>query len=75
MCIAIPAKVVEVEENGKANIDVTGKRQGISLHLLPEVKVGDYVLVNLGCAIAKLGKDEAMEVMHLYQEIAEAGTL
>ena len=70
MCLAIPVKVVEVKENSRANIDVAGKRQEISLQLLPEVRVGDYVLVNLGCAVAKLDEDEARKSLEIWQEIA-----
>ena len=72
MCLAIPAKVVEVKENW-AEIDVAGKRQEISLRLLPETQVGDWVLVNLGCAVTKIDEDEALEVLQLYQEIAQTG--
>ena len=75
MCLAIPHKVIEVNENGKAQIEVDGARQEIGLLLVPEVKVGDYVLVYLGFATAKIEEDEAMEVMRLYQEIAEAEIL
>ena len=74
-CLAIPYKVVEVNENDRAEIEVGGTRQEISLLLVPEVKAGDYVLVYLGCATARIEEDEAMEVMRLYQEIAEAEIL
>ena len=73
MCVAIPYKVLEVRENSWAEIEIAGARQEVSLQLLPEVEVGDWVLVNLGFAITKIEEDEAKEIMHLYQEIAEAG--
>ena len=72
MCLAIPAKVVKVKQNGRADIEIAGKRQEISLLLLPEIRAGDYVLVNLGQAITKLDEDEATEVLRLYQEITQA---
>ena len=75
MCVAIPYKVLEVNENGRAQIEVGGTRQEISTLLVPEVKVGDYVLVYLGSATARIEEDEAMDVMRLYQEIAEAEVL
>ena len=72
MCVALPYKVLEVNENGRAQIEVGGNRQEISTLLVPdEVKVGDYVLLYLGSAAAKIDEHEAMGVMHLYQEIAE----
>ena len=71
MCLAIPYKVLEVKDNSWAEIEVAGSRHKVSLQLLPEVAVGDWVLVNLGSIIAKIEEDEAAEIMHLYQEIAE----
>lgn len=75
MCIAVPYQVVEVDGNERAWIEVTGARQEVSLQLLPEVAVGDWVLVNLGSVIAKVEEDEAQEIMRLYREIAEVDTL
>jgi len=49
MCVGIPYKVLEVNENGRAQIEVGVTRQETSTLLLPEVKAGDYVLVYLGC--------------------------
>lgn len=75
MCLAIPYKVLEVKGDSRAEIEVAGVRHEVSLVLLPEVEVGDWVLVNLGSVVAKIEEDEAREIMHLYQEIAEAETL
>jgi len=71
MCLAIPYKVLKVEENSWAEIEVASARQEVSLQLLPDVEVGDWVLVNLGSVVAKIEEDEAREIMRLYQEIAE----
>jgi len=73
MCMAIPYKVLEVKEKSRAEIEIAGARREISLQLLPEVEVGDWVLVNLGFVIARIEEDEAREIMHLYREMAEAG--
>jgi len=75
MCVAIPYKVLEVKGNSRAEIEIAGLRQEVSLQLLPEVEVGDWVLVNLGCAIARIEEDEAREIMHLYREIVEVEPL
>jgi len=72
MCLAIPYKVLTVKGNSQAEIEVAGARYEVSLRLFPEVEVGDWVLVNLGSVVAKIEEDEAREIMHLYQEIAEA---
>ena len=72
MCVAIPYKVLEVNEGGRALIEDGGMKQEISTLLVPEVKAGDYVLVYLGSATARIEEEEAREVMRLFQEIAEA---
>ena len=75
MCVAVPHKVIEIKESGQAQIDVGGTRQEISVLLVPEVKVGDYVIVYLGFATAKIEEEEAVEVIRLFQEIAAAEVL
>ena len=75
MCMAIPYKIIEIKEDSRAEIEVAGTRQEVNLQLQPEVKAGDWVLVNLGSVIAKIEEDEAREIMNLYREIAETGTL
>jgi hydrogenase expression/formation protein HypC len=75
MCVAIPYKVFEIDDNGLAQIEIAGARHKVSLALVPEVKTGDWVLVNLGSAIAKIDEDEAREIISLYREIAAAETL
>ena len=54
MCLAIPSKIISIEDS-KAIIDVYGAQRNISLMLLQdEVRIGDYVLVHAGFAIQKL---------------------
>ena len=72
MCVAIPYKVLEVSDNERAQIEVGGTRQQVSLALVPEVEAGDWVLVNLGSVVAKIDEDEAKEIINLYREIAAA---
>ena len=74
MCVAIPYKVLEVNENSWAEIEIADARHKVSLVLVPEVKAGDWVLVNLGNVVAKIDEDEAGEIIKLYEEIAEAET-
>jgi hydrogenase expression/formation protein HypC len=68
MCLAIPAKVVEL--NGDiAKVDFgEGVLREVNVALV-EVKVGDYVLVHAGYAIQILSEEEAMETLKLWNEI------
>lgn len=71
MCISIPYRVLELGDNGRAQIEVNGVGRNIDIRLVPEVKKGDYVLVYLGVATAVIQEEEAEEVMRLLQELAE----
>ena len=70
MCLAIPAKVVQKLENDQALVEVGGVRNQISLMLVEDVTVGDYVIVHVGFAIARLNADEAAKSLELFDEIA-----
>lgn len=70
MCLAIPARVVERLENDRAVVEVGGVRNAISLMLVDDVMVGDYVIVHVGFAIARLDVAEAEKSLALFAEIA-----
>jgi hydrogenase expression/formation protein HypC len=70
MCLAIPAKVVETGPDGSGIVDVGGVRRPISLLLVEDVVVGDYVIIHVGCAIAKLNQVEAAKTLKLFAQIA-----
>ena len=70
MCLAIPAKVVQKLENDQALVEVGGVRNRISLLLVEDVTVGDYVIVHVGFAIARLNAEEATKTLVLLDEIA-----
>lgn len=64
MCIAIPVKIVEIKD--KVGMGEIGRvKRKVSLLLLDEVKVGDYVLLHAGFAISKVKKKEAEELLEL----------
>ena len=54
MCLAIPVKVVELGAGDTAVVDLGGVRKEISLALLADVQVGDYVILHVGYALSKL---------------------
>jgi hydrogenase expression/formation protein HypC len=71
MCLAIPAQIVEIEEFDVATIDIGGARKKISLMLVDDAGVGDFVLVHAGFAIDKIDEHEAEETMKLLRQLAE----
>ena len=73
MCLAIPAQVVELREGDNAVVDLAGVRKEISLALVDNVAVGDYVIVHVGYALNKLDPDEAAKTLALFAEIGQLG--
>ena len=71
MCLAIPSKIVRID-NMVATVDVYGARRDVNLMLLPEeVDIGDYVLVHAGFALQKVDQDIALESLQLIKETFE----
>ena len=66
MCLAIPARVVELPEPDGAVIDVGGVRKRVSLALVDDVAVGDYVVVHVGYALTKLDAEQAARTLDLF---------
>ena len=75
MCLAIPAKITEIDENRTANADILGVTRQISLDLTPEAKVGDFVLVHAGFAIEIVEEDFARETIDLIKQFPELAGL
>jgi len=76
MCLAIPGKVISIEEGedeifriGLVSFD--GINREVNLAMVPEVKVNDYVLVHVGVAIQTLDEEEAMKTMEYLRELNE----
>lgn len=72
MCLAIPARIVELRDDDKAVVDLAGVRKEISLSLVEGVAVGDYVIVHVGYALNRLDPDEAEKTLRLFAELGEA---
>jgi len=69
MCLAIPALVVTQLEDEEAIIDAGGVEKRVSLALVPEAAVGDYVIVHAGYAISRLDPEEALRTLALFAEL------
>ncbi len=69
MCLAIPSEIVKIE-NDIGIIDVEGVRRKVSLMLLENAKVGEYVIVQAGFAIDKINESAANESLNYLREMA-----
>ena len=68
MCLAIPARIVAV--NGlEATVDLGGVRKTISIALVPEARLEDYVIVHVGHAIGMVDPEEARLTLELFAEL------
>ena len=70
MCLAIPSKIVKIE-NGVGTIDVDGVQRTASLLLVEDAAVGDYVIVHAGFALHKIAEADAMESLRILKEAAD----
>ena len=68
MCLAMPGQIVQQAPDGKATVDMNGNRFAVSTVRVPEARVGDWVLVHAGFAIAHLAEAEARETWALLKE-------
>ncbi|MHC4942234.1 MAG: HypC/HybG/HupF family hydrogenase formation chaperone [Planctomycetota bacterium] len=72
MCLAVPGKIVALKDEGgafpSATVDFQGSRLEVSLALVPDAGVGDWVLVHAGYAISQLDEAEALETWKYLEE-------
>jgi hydrogenase expression/formation protein HypC len=73
MCLAIPARVIQIGEQNLGLVELGGVVREASFMLLPDVRLGDYVLLHAGYALQKVDESEAEETLRLLSEMAEAG--
>jgi len=72
MCLGVPAKILETGD-GVAVVELGGVRREISVMLLDDVSVGEWVIVHAGFAIEKLSEEAAEQTLALFREIADSG--
>jgi hydrogenase expression/formation protein HypC len=75
MCLALPARIVELLPDSEGLIDVGGVRKRISLELVQDTQPGDYVIVHVGYALQKLDPIEAERTLQLFAEAGLDGAL
>lgn len=71
MCLAVPGKVIALHDGGAATVDMMGTRRDISLRLVPDAQLGDYVLVHAGFAIEVVDEQFAQETLDLIRQFPE----
>ncbi len=70
MCLGIPARLVELDAEAPiGTAEVAGVRRSVSTALCPEAELGDWVLVHVGFALARIDEDEALRTLDLLQEL------
>ncbi|MDD5297516.1 MAG: HypC/HybG/HupF family hydrogenase formation chaperone [Rhodocyclaceae bacterium] len=72
MCLAIPAKVVELRDGDMAVVELGGVRKEVSLALVDGVVEGDYVIIHVGYALTRLDQEEAAKTLALFAEMEQA---
>ena len=74
MCLAIPGKILEIQESGPlraARVQFGGVVRQVSLDFVPEANLGDYVMVHVGFAISRVDASEAERTYKILQEMGE----
>lgn len=76
MCLAVPGEVAEIDASDPVNlrgrVNFGGVLREVCLEYVPDVKVGEYVIVHAGFAISVLDQDEALETLRLFREMDAA---
>jgi len=72
MCLAVPSKIIEIN-NAVAKVAVDGVVREISLMLLDDAGIGDYVIVHAGFAISKMDEDAALQTIADMRRILDLG--
>jgi len=75
MCLAVPGRILTVDDGDplvrSGRVEFGGLVKEVSLALLPEARVGDYVLVHVGMALSIVDEDEARRVFELLREMGD----
>lgn len=71
MCLAVPGKIVRIDPDATAVVDMLGVQRAASLRLVPGARVGDYVLVHAGFGIQIIDPAEAEETIRLIRDLPD----
>lgn len=70
MCLAIPARVVELIDESNVVIDLGGVRKQVSTALVDGAALGDYLIIHVGYAIGRIDPDEARRTLEMFAELS-----
>ncbi|MGJ5006434.1 HypC/HybG/HupF family hydrogenase formation chaperone [Bradyrhizobium oligotrophicum] len=71
MCLAIPAEVIKLLPDDMAIVSIDGVSKEVSIALIEEIAVGDYVILHVGHALARIDPEEARETLDLLRQMGE----
>ena len=75
MCLAVPVKIIEIDEEASirmCKVNFNGVIQDVCIEAIPEAKIGDYIYVHAGFAINLLSEEEAQASLEAWAELAQA---
>ncbi|HUJ91772.1 MAG TPA: HypC/HybG/HupF family hydrogenase formation chaperone [Gaiellaceae bacterium] len=72
MCLGVPGRILERVDDDLARVDFTGVRRNVNVAFTPEAEPGDWVLVHVGFALARIDEDEARATLELLGEAIAA---
>jgi hydrogenase expression/formation protein HypC len=71
MCHAIPAKVVSIDpDSDMAKVSMDGVQKDVSMALVDDVQIGDYLLIHVGFALNKISPEEAEKTLELFAQMS-----
>ena len=75
MCLAVPGKIVSIDESNPelkmAKVNFSGVSKEVCIQWLPDVNIGDYVLVHVGFALNKVDEKDAEETLRILREMGD----
>jgi hydrogenase expression/formation protein HypC len=72
MCLGVPGQITEIWHEGGATFahaDFVGEKRRVCLNYLPQLEVGDHVIVHAGFALTRLDESEAIETVRVMREV------
>ena len=75
MCLAVPARIIDLHDDDRATVDLGGVKLTISLALVEDVALDDYVIVHVGYALSKLDREEAERTLAMLASVGNERAL